>query len=156
MTQEESIAPSLSIGPYVSAACFAEHVLTETDNVHSLIRIIDRVQIAITAQGEMKEIPKIQHRLTLYVSLKCGGERGSHELEIVPIQPGGARLPSTSNLVRFEGPEYKGVNIIIKMAIEIGGEGTWWFEIRHRKQLLTKIPLDVIFHVQTRKTAIPT
>jgi len=156
MTQEDRIAPSLSIGPFVSAACFAEHVLTETDNAHSLIRIIDRIQVAITARGEMKELPKTQHSLTLFVSLKCGGERGSHELEIIPVKPSGERLPSQSNPVHFEGPEYKGVNIIAKMAIEISGEGTWWFEIRHRKQLLTKIPLNVIFQIQTRKPANPT
>ncbi len=155
MTQETGIVPSLSIGPYVSTACFAEKVLTETDNVHSLIRIIDRIKIAVTTQGEMKTLPKVQQPLILFVSLKCGGERGSHELEIVPIKPGGERLPSQSSPVHFEGPEYKGVTIIVKMIIEINGEGTWWFEIRHRKHLLTKIPLDVIFHVQTRKHPTP-
>ena len=78
-----------------------------------------------------------------------GGERGSHELEIVPIKPNGERLPSKSNPIHFEGPEYKGVNIIVRMSIEIDGEGTWWFEILHRKQLLTKVPLNIIYHVQT-------
>ena len=156
MTQEESIVPSLSIGPYVSTACFAETVLEEKDGVHSLIRIIDRVQIAVTTQGKIEEPPKIPYSLILYVSLKCGGERGSHELEIVPIKPGGERLPSRSNPIHFEGPEYKGVNIIVKMLIEFGEEGTWWFEILHRKQLLTKVPLNVIFHVQTRQIVDPT
>ncbi len=155
MTQEAGIVPSLNLGPYVAVACFAEKVLRETDNVHSLIRIIDRVQVAITTHGEMKELPKIQQHLTLYVSLKCGGERGSHELEIVPVKPGGEKLPSKRHPVHFEGPEYKGVNIIVKMVIEINREGTWWFEVFHRKQLLTKIPLDVIFQVQTRQPATP-
>ncbi len=150
MTQEEGIVTSSSIGPYVALACFAEKVLTETDKVHSLIRIVDRVHIAMTTQGEMKKHPSIHQVLILYVGLKCGGERGSHALEIVPIQPGGQRLPSKSHPVHFEGPEYKGVTVIVKMAIEFDGEGTWWFEILHRKRLLTKVPLDVIFHVQTR------
>ena len=153
MTQEKGIVPTLSLGPYVAIACFAEKVLQENDNVHSLIRIVDRVHVAITTEGEMKELPKIQHPLTLYVSLKCGGERGSHELEIVPIKPGGEKLPSKRHPVHFEGPEYKGINIIVKMVMEINMEGTWWFEILHRKQLLTKIPLDVIFQVQRRPNA---
>ncbi len=155
MTQEEGIVPSLRLGPYVAVACFAEKVLQETDHVNSLIRIIDRIQIAITTQGELKELPKIQQPLTLYISLKCGGERGSHNLDIVPVKPGGEKLPSKRHPVRFEGPEYKGVNIIVKMVIEINAEGTWWFEVFHRKQLLTKIPLDVIFQVQTRQQAAP-
>ena len=155
MTQESGIIPSLSLGPYIAVACFAEKVLRETDNIHSLIRIIDRIKIAITTQGEMKNLPKIQQPLMLYISIKCGGERGSHNLEIVPIKPGGERLPSKSHPVHFEGPEYKGVNIIVKMVIEINSEGTWWFEVFHRKQLLTKVPLDVIFQVQTKQPAAP-
>ena len=155
MTQESGIIPSLSLGPYIAVACFAEKVLRETDNIHSLIRIIDRIKIAITTQGEMKNLPKIQQPLILYISIKCGGERGSHNLEIVPIKPGGERLPSKSHPVHFEGPEYKGVNIIVKMVIEINSEGTWWFEVFHRKQLLTKVPLDVIFQVQTKQPAAP-
>ena len=155
MTQESGIIPSLSLGPYIAIACFAEKVLRETDNIHSLIRIIDRIKIAITTQGEMKNLPKIQQPLMLYISIKCGGERGSHNMEIVPIKPGGERLPSKSHPVHFEGPEYKGVNIIVKMVIEINSEGTWWFEVFHRKQLLTKVPLDVIFQVQTKQPAAP-
>ncbi len=155
MTQESGIIPSLSLGPYIAVACFAEKVLRETDNIHSLIRIIDRIKIAITTQGEMKKLPKIQQPLMLYISIKCGGERGSHNMEIVPIKPGGERLPSKSHPVHFEGPEYKGVNIIVKMVIEINSEGTWWFEVFHRKQLLTKVPLDVIFQVQTKQPAAP-
>ncbi len=155
MTQEDAIVPSLNLGPYVAVACFAEKVLTESDNVHSLIRMIDRIQIAVTTHGEVKAIPTIQTPLILYVGLKCGGERGSHELEIVPVKPGGERLPSKRHPVHFEGPEYKGVNIIVKMVMGINMEGTWWFEIRHRNHLLTKIPLDVIFQVQTRDKAAP-
>ena len=149
MTQEEKIEPTLSFGPYVSAACFAENVLQESDGVHSLIRIVDRLNIAVKTKGRTQKPLKIMKSLILYVSLKCGGERGSHELEIVPIKPGGERLPSKGNPIHFEGPEYRGINIIVKMSIEIDGEGTWWFEILHRKQLLTRVPLDVIYHVQT-------
>ncbi len=155
MTQEESIAPQISIGPYVSAACFAEKVLEEKDGVHSLIRIVDRLQVVVTTQDTIQEPPKIQHSLILYVSLKCGGERGSHELEIIPRKPSGERLAPSSNPIHFEGPEYKGVNIIVQISIDIDGEGTWWFEIFHRKQLLTKVPLNVIFHVQTKQMADP-
>ena len=151
MTQEEGILPQLTIGPYVSTACFAEKVLEEKDGVHSLIRVIDRIHISLKTQGKVKTPPKIRQPLILYISLKCGGERGSHELEIIPIKPNGDRLPPGSNPIHFEGPEYKAVNIIVRMSIDIDGEGTWWFEIRHRKQLLTKVSLNVIFHVQTRQ-----
>lgn len=156
MTQEESIVPQLSYGPYVSTACFAEKVLEERDGVHSLIRVIDRVHITVKTQGKIKEPPKIRQPLILYISLKCGGERGSHELEIIPIKPNGEKLPRASNPIHFEGPEYKGVNVIVNMIVEIDGEGTWWFEIRHRNQLLTKVPLNVIFHVQPRQIVDPT
>ena len=156
MTQEEMITPSLSIGPYISTACFAEKVLQEKDGAHSLIRVVDRFQITVTTQGEIEQPPKIRQSLILHVSLKCGGERGSHELKIVPIKPSGERLPPHSRPIHFEGPEYKGVNIIVNMLMEFDGEGTWWFEIRHRDQLLTKVPLNVIFHVQTRQIGDPT
>ena len=76
MTQEENIVPSLSIGPYVSAACFAEKVLEEKDGVHSLIRIVDRFHIVVKTQGQIQEPLKIPHSLILYVSLKCGGGGG--------------------------------------------------------------------------------
>lgn len=149
MSQEEKIQPPLEYGPYVATAVFAERVLEEKDGVNSLIRIVDRVQIAVKMPKEKDERPIVRHNLLLYLSLKCGQERGSYQLEFQPIKPDGERLSIMKQSVHFEGPDYRGVNIIIRATIDIDKEGTWWFEIKHRGSILTKVPLDVIYAVQT-------
>lgn len=149
MSQEEKIQPPLDYGPYIAAAVLAERVLEEKDGVNSLIRIVDRIQVAVKTLKEEATRPVVRHNLLLYLSLKCGQERGSHQLEFQPIKPDGDRLPIMKQSVHFEGPDYRGVNLIIRTTIDIDREGTWWFEIRHRGSILAKVPLDVIYAVQT-------
>lgn len=149
MSQEEKIQPPLDYGPYIATAVFAEKVLEEKDGVNSLIRIVDRVQVAVKTPKEGGELPIVPHNLLLYLSLKCGQERGSHQLEFQPIKPDGTRLSIMKQSIHFEGPDFRGVNLIVRTTIAIDREGTWWFEIKHRGSILTKVPLDVIYAVQT-------
>lgn len=130
-------------GPYVQLATLCEKVLQEADGVLSIIRVIDR--IIVTAQGSEvpTELPQSNLELTLVVTLKSDDARGRHPVSLRIQQPSSVYLPERTFDVMFEGEE-RGVNLILRLQLE-AVEGLYWFEVAVNQQLLTRVPLRVMY-----------
>ncbi len=131
-------------GPYLTTATFCEQVLQETSGVLSLIRIVDRMIITASGPDAPEEMPPAQLNWTLVVTLKSGDAHGSHPVKIVPQLPSGETMSPTTLSVHFEG-DNKGQNLISRINMPLQMPGIYWFQIYVDDQLLTKVPIEVIY-----------
>lgn len=132
-------------GPYVQAALFCERALQEQDGVASLIRVVDRLTVAVQAPAGLlpDELPEGQLQTTFVVMLKSGDAQGRSPITISIEQPSGITLPPQSVDVMFEGAD-RGVNLVLNMAIP-ATEGLYWFTVSCDGRELTRAPLRVIY-----------
>lgn len=131
-------------GPYLTTATFCEQVLQEATGVLSLIRIIDRMNITASGPTAPEDMPPAQLNWTLVISLKSGDARGSHPVKIVPQLPSGETKDPIILSVHLEG-DNKGQNIVSKMNMTLEIPGIYWFNIYVDDQLITRVPLEVIY-----------
>jgi hypothetical protein len=131
-------------GPYVNLAAFCEKVLQERDGVLTLVRVVDRVMVATTAQDAPAELPE-GGRLTatLVLALKSGDAIGRHPVVITAESPDGSAAPPQTVDVMFEG-EDRGLNLILNLQID-AVEGVHWFVVSVNDQELTRVPLRIMY-----------
>lgn len=135
---------NLTNGPYLNAALICEKVLQEKDEVTSIIRIVDRVVLTTTASSSPEKIPPTTLDLYAFLSFKSGSARGRHTIKWVTEAPSGIRSPEQLLPALFEG-EDRGVNFIIRLNIIVDQEGVYWFDIFLEDQLLTRVPLRILY-----------
>ena len=131
-------------GPYLTTATFCEQVLQETSGVLSLIRIVDRMIISSSGPDAPEAMPPAQLNWMLVITLKSGDARGSHAVRIVPQRPSGETMAPITLSVHLEG-ENKGQNLIARTNMSLEMPGIYWFQIYVDDQLITKVPLEVIY-----------
>lgn len=131
--------------PYLSAAVFCEKVLQERDGVMSAIRIVDRFQFS----GTEKEMAPKTLNATLLLIFKSGFFRGKLSIKLSPKSPSGKQLPELEFPALFEGDD-RGVGIVAAMGFVAQEEGLYWFDVLLQEQLITRIPLRVLYHTLTR------
>jgi hypothetical protein len=130
--------------PYVALAVFCERVLEEKEGTLSLIRVVD--QITVTTQGAdppavMPPSPLLLHAV---VGLKSGPVHRAVTLQLRHEGPTGIRgeLPTTT--VLLEGEE-RGINLNVELAVLATREGLHWFDVLVDGQVLTRMPLRVVY-----------
>jgi len=133
-----------SNGPYLNAALICEKVLQEKDEINSIIRIVDRVVITTAASSSPEKMPPTQLNLNVFLSFKSGSSRGRHTIKWVVETPSGIRKPEQLLPALFEGDD-RGVNFIIGLNMVIDQEGVYWFDVFLEDQLLTRIPLRILY-----------
>lgn len=131
-------------GPYLTTATFCEQVLQEASGVLSLIRIVDRMTTTSSGPDAPEEMPPAQLDWTLVITLKSGVAQGSHAVKIVPQLPSGETLSPVTLSAHLEGNN-RGQNLITKMNMRLEVPGVYWFQIYVDDQLMTKVPLEVIY-----------
>lgn len=131
-------------GPYLVAAILCEKILQEQDGTISIIRMIDRLAITVSALISPETMPPTPITLQALISLKSGSAKGRETIVVRTETPSGLTLPDQLFPVLFEGDD-RGVNIIITLNIIVGQEGVYWFEVRLDKQFLTRIPLRILY-----------
>jgi hypothetical protein len=146
-------------GPYLQIACFCEKVITESDGVLSLVRIVDSIVQTATGVGVPDEMPPfVVSNLTLVMSLKPGKARGRYSIKIRPEDPSGAQLPEHEVSIQLASGN-RGVNIITAFQFAVQYEGIYWFDLLFvpggdaDDWLLTRIPLEVQYRPE--KVAAP-
>jgi hypothetical protein len=131
-------------GPHVSVATFCETVIEGKDGVLSVIRMIDR--IIVTAQGP--EAPDVMPTQTLalhlVIVLKSGAAKGRQTVTVRPQLPSGNQLDPINLPVLFES-EDRGQNLIMNFQYPAQEEGLYWWDILLGDQLLTRVPLRVVY-----------
>jgi hypothetical protein len=130
-----------SVRPYVQVAAICQTPMQEVTGYLSVIRIMDRVQIGgIT--DEMQ--PQPLNQLFIVIVLKSGEMKGKFKMTIVPETPSRKRLPGPELTILFEGEE-RGVATVLPVGIVAEEEGLYWFDVMLEGDLLTRIPLRVMY-----------
>ena len=122
--------------PLVHVACVCEHVLTETDNVQSVIRIVDTYTLHVP---EGKKIEDGAAQLTALVALKSGEVTGEHTIGLRLVPPDGLKTHDREWPVVFTGGEH-GANMNIQFVIPRPSKGLYWFDVLWGDEVLTRIP----------------
>ncbi|HUZ36131.1 MAG TPA: hypothetical protein VMV17_07370 [Streptosporangiaceae bacterium] len=136
-------------GPYLNYAVICEKVLRETDDVLSLIRIIDRatvtIQVAAAPGAGTQSIPITPLiPLSFVVGLKSGGYVGSVPVKVRINTPSGSEWPEFETPARFEEGEDRGAVIILPIQFPAQDEGVYWFTVQVSGDVVTRVPLHVI------------
>ena len=134
-----SVQENLS-GPHLQVAAFCEKVLIETDQVASLIRLLDRFNVA----GPTPEMPPTTLTFFLVISFKAGFIRGKHTVRVSPISPSGVEMPTFEIPQLFEG-EDRGTMVAAQMNFLAQEEGLYWFRVFFESALVTQMPLRVTY-----------
>ena len=136
---------NLAGGPYVQAALFCERVLSEKDNVLSLIRIVDRLVLTVAGPSAPEQMPPSPVNCQAVIMLKTGSLSGSYQLRLSPTTPSGKELPSVSTRILLAGGEDGGTNLIFNVQFIANEEGVYWFDVIFEDQLLTRLPLRIVY-----------
>ena len=131
-------------GPYIRVATLCERVLQEQDGVLTMVRLIDRFIITASGPSAPREMPPSTVNFFIVVMLQSGGVRGRYNLRIVPVTPSGKFIQELSAGVLLEG-EDRGVNVILNSHFVAQEEGLYWFDVFLEEQLLTRIPLRLLY-----------
>ncbi|MBI4609615.1 MAG: hypothetical protein HY726_11470 [Candidatus Rokubacteria bacterium] len=134
-------------GPYLSTAVFCEKVLQEKDGVASVIRIVDRFIVTISASGSEppEKMPPMTITTTAFLSFKSGFAKGSQVIKLVPRDPSGRPMAPEALLpVFFEGDD-RGASVTVNVTFRVEEEGLYWFDVLLGDRLMTKIPLRVVY-----------
>lgn len=131
-------------GPYLIAAALCESVLEEKTGTLSAIRMIDRITVTSNDPSAPDQMPVTTARFTLLISLKSGSARGKHFIKFRPETPSGLKPFEQSFPVLFEG-EDRGINLVLAINFQLDQEGLYWFDILLEEDLLTRIPLRVLY-----------
>jgi len=133
--------PDHSMRPYVQVAAICQSPIQETNGLFSVFRIMDRVPI----QGFTDEMqPQPLHMFTMVVILKAGEMSGKYTIKIVPVTPSGKQLPPLSVTALFERDE-RGFIYCAPLGLIAEEEGLYWFDIMLEQEVLTRIPLRVLY-----------
>lgn len=133
-----------SRGPFITTAAFCETLLTEASGVLTLVRIVDRITHTAVGPNPPEEMPTFSVDWTLVITLKSGDVRGSHPVKITPELPSGETRDPVILSAHFEGGS-KGVNLVSQIGMLLSMPGIYWFHIHVNDELMTKVPLEVIY-----------
>ena len=133
-----------STGPWVSMAVFCDQVIEDKQGVLSLIRVIDRFTVEISAAGIdlPQQLPPGMIKLTFVIGLKAGTAKGRCEIEIGLETPDGQTKPVSSRSVSFAA-QNQGANIVNKITMGVEQEGVYWFNVKADGRMLTRAPLEI-------------
>jgi hypothetical protein len=130
-------------GPFVNVAAFCERVLQEQDNVISLIRLIDQINVEAHGPGAPDELPPTNIPATLVVMLKAGQARGSQRAKITLEAPDGSRRDGPEIAVNFPGGAGSGANLLLPLTIGVESAGLYWADVHINNRLAARVPLQI-------------
>jgi len=137
-------------GPFLGAAFLCERVLFEKDEVLSVIRIVDRINIQVGGVGAVPErMPPVPVNLMALVVLKNGRASGNFELELVPRAPSGLKMPAPRISFFLEGGEDRGVNVPIPISFLAQEQGLYWIDVLLSGERISRIPLRLNYQTAT-------
>src|SRR4051812_46351347 len=131
--------PAETARPHVQIACVCEKVLIESDNVPSLIRVVDTYTLAMPSQELVPPHIMMGVDLIAFVSLKSGDVVGEFEVGLRLNLPDNSDRPIRKWRTDFKGGE-AGVNLKIAFTLPNPALGMYWFDVLWGDDILTRIP----------------
>jgi hypothetical protein len=134
--------------PHVSIAALCERVLTEKDNVLSLIRLVDTFtpeslpQNANLPQNTPLKFVPVAH-FVVVVILKSGEAKGKYQVALRLQGPSGKQQPLGDAVpFVFEGGE-QGASLLADVTIPADQPGLAWIDVLVDDEALTRIPFRI-------------
>lgn len=137
--------------PFIQIATICQMPLQEVNGFLSVMRIVDRLPLT-GFTDEMR--PQPLNQLFLVVVMKSGAMRGSYKWSIVAETPSAKRIPGPQMTALFEGEE-RGVAFISPVTVVAEEEGLYWFDVLVEQELVTRIPLRVMYQKLQQHPGMP-
>jgi hypothetical protein len=131
-------------GPFLKAAIICSDVIEGKDGVLSLIRVIDRLTIAVAGQQIPAAMPTVPQLMKLVLMFVSGRAEGTHNVAVKIERPNAEMRDLWTGSVFLEG-EDRGANLVIGMQIAFELEGLYWFDVYFDGGRITRIPFRVIY-----------
>jgi hypothetical protein len=136
--------PLPETGPYLKAALLCETVIEDKQGVLSFIRVVDRFTQTAIGPEAPSDMPPLEVSVNAVIMLVAGQAQGSQEVKLVLRKPSGLGQELGATTVLFEG-EDRGANVIARLQLVLESQGLYWIEVSTEGQLLTKMPLRVVY-----------
>jgi hypothetical protein len=140
-------------GPYIGAAFLCEKVLQERDGVLSAIRMVDRIIQAAVGPSAPDLMPAVTVDLKMLLVFKSGSARGRYSVDIRPVLPSQRALQPVSLPMQLEGDDDRGVNLIVNIGFQATEEGLYWFDVLLNGDLVTRVPLRIVYQRVSTSTS---
>ena len=131
-------------GPYLQIAAFCEQVIEDKTGVLSLIRVVDKITATSSGQQAPEEMPAMDLNWKFVLALKSGELRGSYPIKIVRELPSAEIREPVELSVHLEGGN-RGANVIADLRMTIDMPGIHWVNVYFNGELLTRLPIQVIY-----------
>jgi hypothetical protein len=136
-------------GPFITAALLCDRVLQESDGTISIIRILDRYTLTNIGPQAPAQMPPLPLAMTLFLSFKSGIARGTFRVKVTITTPSNIEDSLGQMSMLCEG-EDRGNNIITSLRLNFTESGLYWINVYLEEQLVTRIPLRLIYSQVTR------
>jgi hypothetical protein len=132
----------ISLRPWVQVAAFCQTAISEATGTLSIIKIRD----GLTLVGATKEMQPTPVQLTMVLVLKSGEMVGQYNLKVRCNTPSQVQTTGPDLPCYFEGGD-RGVQAVLPMGMIANEPGIYWFDILLVDQILTRLPLRVMYQV---------
>ena len=138
--------------PWVQVAVLCQTALLENTGHLSVIRIIDRINLA----GVTPELQPTPVQLTMAILMKSDQMQGNYPVKIRCTSPQGVVTLGPEMPFLFEGND-RGVQAVLPMGLIATEQGVYWFDVLIEGEIvLTRVPLRVMYQrVQTLRQMPP-
>ena len=127
--------------PWVQIATICQSAIVEANtNALSVIKVTDRLAVA----GFTQEMQPQPINVTLAILLKSDQMNGQYQVKIRCVSPNGTSTDGPEIPFLFEGND-RGVQAVFPIGFIATEQGVYWFEVLLEEELLTRIPLRVMY-----------
>ena len=131
-------------GPYLQVAAFCEQVIEDKSGVLSLIRVVDRITVNAAGTEVPEDMPPFDLNWKLVLVLKSGEVKGSHPIKFVLELPDVTKKQAIIVSVHLEGGN-RGAQVVTDFRMKMEMPGVYWVHVYFDDELLTKLPIQVIY-----------
>jgi hypothetical protein len=129
-------------------AALCERVLTDKDEVHSLVRVVNK----FTIRGPAPTMPGGICEFVAAIGLKRGDADRKHEFRLTCMAPNGNAISDYVQQAEFPSPggAETGLNFFLNVRLTVQETGCYWIHVLVDGRIATKIPFVIDYEqVQT-------
>jgi hypothetical protein len=142
-------------GPLLQTAVFCETVIEGKDGVLSIIRVVDRIMVAASGADAPKDMPPVSQQVTAVLTFKAGSAKGRQEIRLEMEKPNTERRDVWTSSMFAEAPD-RGQNFVLAFRVTFDLEGLYWFHVYADSELMTSMPLRLLYIRQAAGSLHPT
>jgi hypothetical protein len=125
--------------PLLAAAVLCERILTEKDNVHSVIRIVDTFTV-VEVPKDSAEAKKPGVVVHAFIAFKSGAARGKYDVQLVLHRPSGEPDPlGEPNPMVLEGGVH-GSTLQVTLHLGVTELGDYSIDVMVDGEVMTRMP----------------